>query len=350
MSDFLLADGFGNLADGAHVAATDRSPLGSQWTGYAYDFVLTDRSDGRKWLSVATTGRVGLQSRSLGNASTAAICFRVYRGDATACVFIKLVNAAGTIGWIGINASGAVTYQNGGYSTLGANIVATSTDTIPTTTETFVEVRITLGDSAAGSVSFYMNGVLSNTVSGIDTCYLTGRTALQDIKFGENSESAAQCIIAGWKYGDIIIHTATSPIGDVGVYYRPVDADGADSDFTPSAGANYQCADEIGPDGDTTYNESDGTAGHRDSFETAGVSAMSVLSVGVLFRARKTDTGTATLLLGAAHGGSEDQSTAKALTEAYLTQIEFFDVCPSTSAAWSAAEVTAAELSYEVGA
>ena len=108
--------------------------------------------------------------------------------------------------------------------------------------------------------------------------------------------------------------------------------------------------DEVGPDEDATYNESDGTAGHRDSFETAGVSSVTVLSVGVLTRARKTSTGAATLLLGIAEGGTEEQSAAKALTEDYLTMVEFFDVNPDTLAAWTPAEVTAAEHSYEVGA
>jgi len=345
MSDFLLAEGFGNLTDGAHTAGVTREILGDQWTAFLTDFVLTDRGDGRKWLSVASSRKIELKSSTLGNVSTFAICFRVYRSDSTTSVFFKLMNAAaGVIGWIGINAFGAVTYQNGELGNPGTSLVASSTNTIPTETQVFVEVRITLGDGTAGAISFYLNGVLSNTVTAIDTCFSTGRTALQYIAFGDIG------IIAGWKFSDIIVHTRASPIGDVGVYYRPMDADGADSDFTPSAGANFQCADEIGPDEDTTYNESDGTAGHRDSFETAGVSGMTVLSVGVLARARKTDTGVATLLLGAIHGGSEDQSSAKGLTEAYLTRVEFLDTCPSTAAAWSDAEVTAAELSYEVGA
>jgi len=349
MSDFLLVDGFGNLADGAHVAATDRSPLGSQWTGYSYDFVLTDRSDGRKWLSVATSRKLLLTSKNLGGISTVAICFRVYRGNATASGFLQLYSATGLLGNIGINGSGSLVYSTDTSGIIGNDVVATSTDTIPEDTETFCELRITLGDSG-GSVAFYLNGVHSNTVSSIDTKASTGRGSLQYIVFGSCFE-VSTTIIAGWKFSDIIIHTAASPIGDVGVYYRPVDADGADTDFTPSAGSdNYAMVDEIGPDEDTTHNESDGTAGHRDSFETAGITNLDILSVGVMVRARKTDTGAATLLLGAIHGASEDQSAAKALTEDYLTLTEFFDVCPSTSAAWSAAEVTAAELSYEVGA
>ena len=349
MSDFLLADGFGNLSDGTHTAGATREILGEQWTGFSQSFVIVDRSDGRKWLTVASAARPQLQSGVLGDPSTFSICFRIYRGSATAHCLVKLMNAAGVIGWITIDNAGTMGYNIGSAGSPTDTTTITATTTIPLATEMFVEMRFVLGDAAAGSVAFYINGTLSNTRAGIDTCYGAGRTSLRSIIVGEAAANAYG-LQSGWKYGDIIMHTAAAGIGDVGVFYRPMDADGASSDFTPSAGANFECADEIGPDEDTTYNESDGTAGHRDSFETAGVSAMSVLSVGVIVRARKTAAGAGTLLLGAIHGASEDQSSAKAMTSAYLTHVEFFDTCPSTAAAWSAAEVTAAELSYEVGA
>jgi len=349
MSDFLLAEGFGNLSDGTHTAGSTREILGDQWPGYGQNFIIVDRGDGRKWLKVLIASRPQLQSKAFSDPSTFSICFRIYRYDAGQHVICRLMNASGTIGWITINSVGAVGYNIGSAGTAADTTTIISNTLIEIATDKFVEMRFVLGDGAAGSVAFYINGVLSNTVSGIDTCYGTGRTSLRSIIFGD-AQVNGYGLRGGWKYGDIIVHTAAAGIGDVGVYYRPSDADGTDTDFTPSAGDNFECVDEIGPDEDTTYNESDGTAGHRDSFETPGVSAMSVLSVGVLVRARKTDSGAATLLVGAVHGGSEDQSSARNLAESYLTYSEFFDVCPSTSAAWSAAEVTAAELSYEVGA
>ena len=349
MSDFLLAEGFGNLSDGTHTAGSEREILGNQWTGYANAFVIADRSDGRKWLSVSSSNEIALQSKAFPDPTTVAVCFRVYRHSNEGCTgIIKLKNPSGNaFGFVGINTSGNVIYNRSSTGSWWADTVATSTEAVPLDTETFVEVRVTIGDGTDGAVSFYLNGVLSNTVSSIDTADGTA-AGLRSIEFGESS-TASETLRAGWTFGDIIVHVGSSPIGDVGVYFVPADADGADTDFTPSAGDNFECVDEIGPDEDTTYNESDGTAGHRDSFETAGVTGFTVLSVGVLARAKKTDTGAATLLLGAIHGASEDQSSAFTLSEDYLTFLELFDDCPS-GGSWDSTKVTAAEVSYEVGA
>jgi len=345
MSDFLLADGFGNLTDGVHTSGAEREVLGEQWQSYAYAFTIVDRADGRKWLTMALDRKPALVSKTFGDPSTFSICMRLYRGDAVACTLVQLINAAGGLGWITIDSGGTMGYH---VLTLGTPVATfTCGAAIPLATETFVEMRFVLSDTV-GSIAFYLNGVLINTVSGIDNCTATGRTSLRSVVYGQG-QTLTQVFRVGWKYSDFIVHTAAAGIGDVGVFYVPADADGADADLTPSAGANWQCIDDIGPDEDTTYNESDGTAGHRDSFETAGVAGMAVLSVGTLVRARKTDTGVATLLLGAIDGASEDQSAPKVLAESYLTFIEFFDDAPA-GGAWNAAKVTAAEFSYEVGA
>ena len=341
MSDFLLAEGFGNLTDGTHLAGTSREILGDQWSSFDQNFAIEDRADGRKrMIWIGSNTRPGMVTGNLGGISTVALAFRVTRHSADHCTFATFRDSTWILGVVTINAAGNVAYCK---SATGTAIVASAA--VPLDTETHIEVRI-LFHQSAGSVHIYINGILADSATGIDT--IDQGATLDNILFFTTAQTAY--LYTGWKWGDFVIHTGTSPIGDVGVYYLPADADGADSDFTPSAGANYQCVDEIGPDEDTTYNESDGTAGHRDSFETAGIAGMDILSVGVLARARKTDSGAATLLLGAIHGASEDQSAAKGLSEDYLTFTEFFDVCPSTSAAWSSAEVTAAEFSHEVGA
>jgi hypothetical protein len=344
MSDFLLADGFGNLSDGTHTAGSTRQILGEQWVSYAASFAIEDIADGRKWLkAVSADVRVGLASGTWSGVATLSICFRVKPSDRGASGIFKLLDGASVLGYLGMDTNGAVVYDAG--SAVGSNRRATSS-ALPLNTESFVEVKIVLHNST-GSVTVSINGVQDTAVTGVDT--INAGTSCTSIKLFADGDNTTD-LQAGWKFTDFIVHTKASPIGDTGVYFVPASADGADTDFTPSAGTNEACVDEIGPNEDTDYNESDGTAGHRDSFTTAGVSGVSVLSVGVLVRARKTDTGTATVLLGAIHSASEDQSSAKALSEDYQTLIEFFDVCPSTSAAWSAAQVTAAELSYEVGA
>jgi len=341
MSDFLLADGFGNLSDGNHLAGTQREILGEKWTGWTGTFVVEDIGDGRKWLKVGSAANLMLSS-SIASVAALSVCFRVYptsRAETTICGFY---DSANVLGYLRMNTNGQLEYVRG-VDAFDGTVVATSS-VLPVDVETHVEIAITFHDST-GAVEIFLNGLSNVAVTNQDT-----------IRYGTECDIISWMAgvpyfnwPTGWKLTDCVVHVAASPIGDVGVYYVEPDADGADGDFTPSAGDNFECVDDIGPDEDTTYNESDGTAGHRDSVGTAGVTGMTVLSVGVLVRARKTDTGTATLLLGAIHGASEDQSAAKGLAEGYLTLVEFFDDCPS-GGAWDETKVAAASLSYEVGA
>jgi len=344
MSDFILADGFGNLSDGTHTAGSTREILGDQWSAFSYDFSIEDRADGRKWMTNnGSTSRLNLYTGTLGGLTTVRLCFRVIRSSSADVKVASLFDGSDNLGGIHINASGQLVYSTGDRPTSG--VVATG-PTIPLNTETFVEVVVVLATGTGGSVAFYVNGAHSSTTSSIDT--IDSGTSLTAIRFFYHASLHTYGIPNGWKFSDIVLHSGSSPIGDLGVFYVESDTAGTDSDFTPSAGNNENNVDEIGPDEDTTYNESDGTSGHRDSFTGDGISNVDVLSVGTLVRARKTSTGVASLLVGALHSGSEDQSAAKALSEDYLTLIEFFDDCPSTSSSWTTAQVSAAEASYEV--
>lgn len=341
MSDYLLADGFGNLSDGTHQAGVDREILGDMWSSFATDFAIEDRGDGRKWLKAKDSSDYDLDLLTSGwtGQSTIKICFRVTTSTVEACWVCTILDGANVLGYLYFDGSGHLVYRipvfGGGYTD-----VHTSTATLPSDTETFYEVEIKF-DNATGYVKVWVNGTADGETTGVDTIY--AGSSCDTIRFFDQSG-----LRGGWKWSDIIVHKGTAPIGDVGVYYVESDTAGTDADFTASAGNNEDCVDEIGPDEDTTYNESDGTSGHRDSFTGDGISGVTVLSVCALARARKTGAGSASLKVGAVHGGSEDQSAAKSLSTEYLTKAHFVDDCPSTAAAWTTAQVTAAEASYEV--
>jgi len=343
MSDFVLAEGFGNLSNGTHTAGTTREILGEQWSSYALNFAIEDIADGRKWIIWDGTLREINLRAPLPSLTSLRFAFRIIRptGADVHHAFNFYNAAAGSVCYLRIGTDGKVNFA-------GTTIAASSTGTIPVDTETHVEVVVSaFSTSADATVTFYLNGVESGVVNNVRTANNAG--PLASLGFCTGGGNASR-LASGWKYTDFIVHTGSSPLGDTGVFFIEPDADGTDDDFTPSAGAdNFAMVDEIGPDEDTTYNESDGTAGHRDSFATAGISGVTVLSVGTLVRARKTDTGAATLLLGAVHGASEDQGSAVGLSEDYLTYVEFFDDVPG-GAGWTPAQVSAAELSYEVGA
>jgi len=346
MSEILIADGFGNLSDGNHVAGVSREVLGEQWVSVFQGFAVTDRGDGRKWWAPSQFNATALVSKDFADRTLIGISGVVDFSLAKTRYLLFLYNTGGTlVGTLGINASGYLEY---GGDEFFAGVVATCTTAIPINTPTHFEVIVTVADGVGGSVAFYLDGGLVNTVSGIDTALGTGN-AVNRVNLDPSGFGAYACGV-DIKLSDLVVHKATGgALGVTGVYYLPADADGADTDFTPSAGDNFECVDEIGPDDDTTYNESDGTAGHRDSLENGGIAGVTVISVGALVRAEKVGAGAATLLLGAIDGASEDQSAAKVLTVAYGTFLEWFDDAPA-GGSWNVAKVSAGEVSYEVGA
>ena len=332
MSDILIAEGFGYLKDGSHVVGTDREILGSQWTAYSSNLSIEDRADGRKWFK-GTNGWFALTSDTFADQTEFAISFLVKPpgtyGGAHDQLF-DFYDGADRLGFIGITSAGVLQYTGGSTQTLSG--------ALPVSTETHVEVRILLHNST-GWLKSWINGVLYTEITGIDT--LENGSALDSM--------VLNYLRSNWLVGDIALHTMTSPLGAPGVYYLPAASDGTDTDFTPSAGTDhFAMVDEVGPDEDTTYNESAGTSLHRDSYLTAGITGLTVLSVSPLIRARKTDTGTSSIKVGLRHSATEGQGAAIGLSEDYLTYMEWMDTNPSTSAAWAAAAIAATEATVQV--
>ena len=344
-SDYLLAESFGPFKNGQHVQGTDREILG-QWSAYANNFSLTDIGDGRKWITRDTATKKLELAASIEDLTTLSFCCRIFPTSRSLVSLWRLRDGSSNLGHIGINGSGQVVYSTHQTGILTESIVHTSS-AIPLDTGTDIEVKVVL-HASAGSVTVDFNGAEDSETTGIDTIYVG--TSCDNVHFNGHGASTADEYgwPDGWKGTDLIIHKASSPVGDLQCPYIPDDTAGTDSDFTPSAGNNEDNIDEIGPDEDTTYNESDGTSGHRDGFTGDGVASGDIKTVLHLARARKTGAGAGSVKLGALHSASEDQSSAKALSESYLNLVEFFDTCPSTSSAWTPAQVAAAENTIEV--
>ena len=338
MSVILAAIGFGHMADGTHTMP-DPEMVAEQWSGSGYGYKIEDNGDGRKWYR-SYGSDLAVTSWTWAGETEIYASFRAYRGVASGPAVISFKDGASHLGAISINTSGYVVYSTYTSPSPTISIVATSTAALPLDSWTHIEVRVIFHGSS-GSVKIWINGVLDSDTTGIDTIN-AGTSCTKVVLFQNNFDP-------DYKYGDFIIHNDSAPLGDAGVYYLPASADGVDTNFTPSAGDNYQCVDEIGTDEDTTYNESDGTAGHRDSLANAGISGITPISVGALVRARKTAGGAATLLPGIVHSGSETQGAARTLGEDYNTLEEWVDDVPG-GAGWTLTQIGNAEVSYEVGA
>lgn len=362
MSDFLIAEGFGSYKDGIHESpnlggGTDTEVLGSQWKAYSNSFSLEDIGDGRKWIKRNGTvpHEFDFRSYNFDPVTTIHCCMRILPNsvNTTRVQLFRLYDRSWIVGQIGLDTANKVVYTTHTAGRIDTSIVFTADDALAVDAENFIEVSVVLGHGTSGSVALYINGLLINETTGIDTIGTSGSSNCNNVGvFGWGyGQAHQQPFPEGWKATDIIIHKKSSPIlKDMGVFYYPAEVDGADTDFTPSSGTDhYAMVDEVGPDEDTTYNESDGTSGDRDSYEIAAtVTAGEVMSVGTFAKARKTEMGGRSVQLGVGHSSSENQSESIPLVEDYHALMHLEDLNPSTGLAWTVSEAQQAIASVEV--
>ena len=240
----------------------------------------------------------------------------------------------------------------------GGSVLAGPTTGYPMTVAAWNHLGIYIKIHATtGAIILKVDGVELLNVSGIDTETLVGKQMryFNMHRPGFNGTYSMDNLI-------IMDTTGSKDKGFKGpgrVYAQLVDADGVVSNFTPSAGSNYQNVDELNPDGDTTYNESS-TSTHRDSFATptwSGLidSGLDIIAVQVGAVARKTDASAISLdTYLRSNGANYDASGAEALDDSYtvLAQcnfpINFWTEDPDDVAAWNLTKLNALEFGYTI--
>jgi len=137
-------------------------------------------------------------------------------------------------------------------------------------------------------------------------------------------------------------------LGDVRVMAVKPNGAGSQTDLTPVGSAsNYANVDEF-PFSAGDYNHS-ATAGHRDLYAMEDVTAgITVLGVQVTSTAHKTDTTVRSVKNLVKSGATVTASAAKVLSTSPSQLSTAFQVNPTTSAQWTAAEVNAMETGVEV--
>ena len=211
----------------------------------------------------------------------------------------------------------------------------------------YIEADVTF-NSATGSVTIYHNGTAVLTITGVNTSpnldggglplNYANQIGLMDFKPG------------GTKYvADIYFSQAVGHYGDVSVETCFPTGAGANTQWTPSAGANWQCVSEIVPDGDTSYVE-DSTVGDRDTYAMGNLSGgiTSVVCAQNIINARKTDSGGRQIASVIRSGGANFDGTGQATSSAYLFYWQDYDTDPNTAAAWTVANINAVEAGEKV--
>ena len=230
-------------------------------------------------------------------------------------------------------------------------VLATSTDPL-TQGWHYVEFKAYIDDSA-GTTEVHLDGVevAELTLTDQDTQNRTNNYA--DITRLCLSTGGSQ---ADYYFDDFYLCDTTGSycndfLGDIRVECKLPDGagDSVNTDWTPSAGDNYECVNESPPTDDTDYVSSE-TADNIDTYAFAALAttAGSVKAVTVWNYARKDDAGTRQIAAVARHDTSESYGSTVTLSATYTHYGEIYHVNPSTTSAWTIAEVNEAEFGVKL--
>jgi hypothetical protein len=198
---------------------------------------------------------------------------------------------------------------------------------------------------SAGTFDVRLNGI------PIAELTLTG----QDTKPGSDTGIDRVTFCAGSASGGItdIYVDNTTIHGDCIVETLYPTGVGAHSDWTPSAGANYQNVDDLGDiDGDTTYNAS-AVQGAKDSFVAGNLLSRptsTIRGVALHLTARKDWSGSRVIKPMVRVSGTDYVHSADGmiLSDVYHGMQRIWETNPVTSAAWSESAVNGAEIGYDL--
>lgn len=214
----------------------------------------------------------------------------------------------------------------------------------------YIEIKVTIGDPGVGNYELRVAGVNILSDANEDTKQ-TANAYAQTIRFlgAFNSDPDTQ-----FAFDDIYICDTTGSVNNDFLGPKRVvvifsDGAGDSTDFTPSAGSNYQAVDDNPHDTDTTYVES-GTATDRDLYTFGNVSLVNISGIQISAICRDTDASPFDIKLVAKSGSTTDAGSAQTVgSVGYVTRSRILEENPDTSAAWTDSEIDAAQFGIEVG-
>lgn len=189
-----------------------------------------------------------------------------------------------------------------------SNLLASGT--VPSTDDAWYNMQAHISiDDAAGVVETWIDG--SQDIDFTGDTKPGSETTANSVRFFQNT--------AGVLYVDDVTvgDSAGGQIGDI--RYDWVSPDGDDSvQWTPSAGSNYQCVDEV-PYSDSDYVTS-GSDGHKDVYTLGDWNGTAKTAQHVVswVRAKKDAAGTRQLQHGLDSGGVEDEAALYDITTDYV--------------------------------
>jgi hypothetical protein len=209
----------------------------------------------------------------------------------------------------------------------------------------YIEAKVVCG--ASGSYEVRVNGVNILSATGVNT------------KAGTHDYHTTFHLRAALNFNayfdDVycLDGSATAPndfLGNVQAVAAIPNAAGDSSQFTPSAGANYECVDDGAASGDDTDYVESATAGHTDLYNYASLAGAgsTIHGVQVNTECRKTAAASMSLKTVVKSGGSEYEDSAQPVGDSYQTVSRVFPKNPVSDAAWTVSAIDAAQFGVKV--
>lgn len=234
------------------------------------------------------------------------------------------------------------------FVTRNGTTLGTGTTALSSSVFYYLELKVTISDTV-GVVNLKINGNTELNLTSQDTRN-AGNASADTIfiaKAGVDNNGATS------NWDDFYVCDSTGSVnndflGDVRVQAILPSGAGNTTQWTPSAGSNFQNVDDTTPNGDTDYN-STSTATNKDTYAFGDLTPTSGSIKGLQWLAyvRKDDAGARTVA-PVYRSTSDFDGTTQSVLDSYVYLREIKELNPNTSAAWTISEVNAAEFGIKL--
>ena len=214
-------------------------------------------------------------------------------------------------------------------------------------------MKVVVADGTAGSIELRdSTGATIASITGIDT--KPGTPANAD-RWIISTGSINQSGITGY-VTDLHIWDGSGSICNTWTNETQIDtllpnAAGDSSQWTPSAGANYECVDEAQYSTTDYVSTSGANTGYKDLYGMTNLSVnpVNIYSIMATAVGEKQNAGLGSIKLLCKSGSTTSTGSAKAYSAGSITRVaQVFEADPNTSAAWTQSGINAMQTGIEV--
>lgn len=309
-----------------------------------------DMTDSGRWITgPARVSEQDARSQGMGFYSNAFPSHSIPARSTFVSGFALLPNTnANQVVWQALSVPGALQWQlertaagELAVNLNGGGIIATSAAGVVTQdTWHYIEIDTTI-NNATGSVEVWVDGSSVLTFGPGDTQGQAVATVSALQYPGDNSYDDLYCL-------DKTGTENNARLGDVRIMAINPASPGSQTDWVSNSLTNWRSVD-VNEDADFTFNET-GTPGAEDlhTFQDCPFDTGSILAVQVSTTAKRGVDATHDFRSLVRTGGTTFPQTTVALATTYSTAVDIVELNPDTAAAWTPAEVSAAEFGYEL--